>query len=92
MTIDRHHPLTGWAVFSGTNGDDPTLLGYFPVRAHAEAFLAHAELCDPVIVPACLGYTEILTAEAPDDAGMRALDREIMIPPWAMVRWREEAR
>jgi hypothetical protein len=54
--------LTGWAVFTGTEGEDPQLVAIFADKEDAEAWSERPDpedpkcrlLCDPGIEPACV--------------------------------------
>lgn len=54
--------LRGWAIFTGSEGDDPSFCGFFADRDDAEAAIALLDpddaacprFCDPVVVEAVL--------------------------------------
>jgi len=69
VLIEHIDQPTGWAVFTGCEGEDPSFHAYFATLEGAELFLkacrnpdSDTYLCDPTIVPAALVDGEIVIA------------------------------
>lgn len=62
VKVERYDQRTGWAVFTGCEGDDPTIVAFFFARKMADGYLTATQrdpesdefLCDPAIAPAAI--------------------------------------
>lgn len=88
VIVEHHEASAGWAVFSGCEGDTPTLVAFFLRRSDAEDYIAACTadfdadwwLCDPDIAPAAMVADGLLIANCSDFfAGAEAVIAEAKI-------------
>lgn len=105
--IERVDQATGWAVYSGCDGEDPTFVAFFARRDMAELYIKACQadsdadwyMTDPDLAPAVLDDREILVANHFDNAkGAEAVilvnrsRHEPGLSDFDVERFREEAR
>jgi hypothetical protein len=100
VNIETQDDRTGWALFTGSEGEDPTFVAFFQHRSMAESYIEACSkdsdapwyLFEPCIAPAVVTADGILVANHYDLLlGAKALAKKAGLSDYHSKRLRQEA-